>query len=185
MKKQIAVVGLALALVGSAVPAHGHVQTKTDAENDTEALLDLEQAEFWHEDGRLFFMVKTYAPWQNNDFAGRWLDVNMNTYGDGYTDYMISVRRPRSAPDSEVRAYLIDTAADAGMGTVRMERPTRRKVVFSFRASRITIRAAFFKWRVISGEAPVAPKFGGTGGPCDSGCFDYMPDASGWYRHRL
>src|SRR5687768_1298666 len=137
---KIALLTSALALLdfGSA-PAPAHTHTKPDPD-DSASFLDLEEVLFCHEDGRCYFMVKTYDKCRKIECGSdHGLDIHMDTGGDDLQDYSIFVERFLSdggktlgaeEPESEVVARLGDWSVEKYIGRVEMERPTLRKTIF-------------------------------------------------------
>lgn len=159
----------AVALVATA----DEVTTRDDLRRDAGGPLDLKEVSHGHRGNKLVHTLRTYDPWRSRWFKGRRDVINLTF--DRQDSGADSVERVLVVDwsDGRLRGEMADVLTDPPneLGTVRIERPTRRvlRLIFPERLLRGTDPLVAYRWRAsVSYKGP---------GCSDSFCFDLLPES--------
>jgi len=152
-------------------PAAAHNFTKTDPD-DTRGLLDLRSASVSHTTNAVVHSFRTFAGWAPRDL-GRMSSL-----------FVIGIDKNNDASQAErcvfvffssrLRARLINCITGAGLGPVPVSKPNRTTVKVNIPK---TVTGPSYRWAVISLYFQKKP--------CLNGCFDGVPNLTGFILHDL
>jgi hypothetical protein len=155
----------------SAGPAAAHNFTKTDPD-DTRGLLDLRSASVAHTSNAVVHSFRTFAGWAPRDLG------RLSSF------FVIGLDRNNDASQAErcvlvyyrsgLRATLFNCITGATIGQVPLSKPNRTTVKVTIPKAQTGLS---YRWSIVS--IYVEKK------PCLNGCFDGIPNLSGFILHDL
>jgi hypothetical protein len=169
------VVALGMFLVAgllSVGSASAHTFTKNDG-NDTPGLLDLRSASVAHKPTAVVHSFRTFAGWAPSDLgrssSGFFIGIDKNNDPQHVERCVVVVfRRGR------LRAFLTGTDCSNVLGTLPVSKPNRTTVKVTIPKAQTGLS---YRWAVISLYFEERP--------CLNGCFDGIPNLSGFILHDL